>query len=95
MRDKIKTPSFGAKINVCDDMEIDIKPSPKVFCAKCRKHVFWLNNLNKNNPKYPIDFIPVNGVDVINSICPFCKSYVFALMGNQKTFKTSEGWRNE
>lgn len=92
MKDKIIPPGLGTTINVCDDMSINLKPAPKVFCAKCRNHIFWLNNLNRKNPQYPVDFIKIGGVDVTNSICPFCNNYVFALMGNKKTFKTSEGW---
>lgn len=82
-----------SNISTTDDIDVNIKPAIRVYCVSCLGHVFWLNHLNSDSPKYPIDFIEVNGSDVVNFICPFCNKFVSAFDGDTPKFKTSEGWK--
>jgi len=73
-------------------MTIVMKKAPKVFCASCGHHIYYL--IEQFRPAFLDRFAPVEGGESCKGLdCPVCKNVFIGFVDKQPIIKTDGGWR--
>lgn len=85
-----KLSGMQERVSVADRCDIAISAAPRVFCAKCRKHIYYL----KETDSTQYSFAPMEpGRPVRTDMkCPECGEWIFAKLNGQAVIRTDRGW---
>lgn len=80
-----------SRVNTTDDLSFRFSQAPKVYCVKCRTHIYYIKECS--GPQGRHAFAPTDRYKVRpDLICPECGMDLCAYMEGMPMIKTDRGW---